>query len=64
MGKLGRNTSTGGIHLSSSLKLQLLALAMPAYAQAQDTAESVPTSSGAGVSGARLAAATLRQIAS
>jgi hypothetical protein len=81
MGKLGRNTSIGGIHMSSSLKLQLLALAMPAYAQAQDTAQSVPTSIGAGISapsatstgasgsqpaqqGARLAAATLRQMAS
>jgi hypothetical protein len=81
LGKLGRNTSIGGIHMSSSLKLQLLALAMPAYAQAQDTAQSVPTSSGAGISapsatstgasgsqpaqqGARLAAATLRQLAS
>ena len=81
MGKLGRNTSTGGIHMPSSLKLQLLALAIPAYAQAQDTAATVPTWIGAGLSGApatstsasgsnptqqgaRLAAASLRQMAS
>ena len=81
LGKLGRTTSTAGLHMPSSLKLQLLALAMPAYAQAQDTAESVPTLIGSGSSGpsgtstsasgsnptqqgARLAAATLRQMAS
>jgi hypothetical protein len=81
MGKLGRNTSTAGLHLPSSLKLQLLALAMPAYVEAQDTAEGVPTLVNAGISGpsatstsasgsspaqqgARLAAATLRQMAS
>jgi hypothetical protein len=51
LGKLGRNTSTVGFHMPSSLKLQLLALAMPAYAQAQDTAESVPASIGSGPSG-------------
>jgi hypothetical protein len=64
--------------MPSSLKLQLLALAMPAYAEAQDTTEGVPTSIGSGPSGtstgasgsspaqqgAQLAAATLRQIAS
>jgi hypothetical protein len=81
IGKLGRNTSTGGIQMPSSLKLQLLALAIPAYAGAQDTAASNPTWIGAGVSGAsgsstgasgsnptqqgaRLAAASLRQMAS
>jgi hypothetical protein len=78
LGKLGRNTSTAGLHMSSSLKLQLLALVMPAYAEAQDTAEGVPTLIGSGPSGnstgasgsspaqqgARLAAATLKQIAS
>jgi hypothetical protein len=73
VGKLGRNTSTAGLHMPSSLKLQLLALAMPAYAQAQDTAESASTSIGSGPSGpsgnaaqqgVRLAAATLRQMAS
>jgi hypothetical protein len=81
LGKLGRNTSTAGLHMPSSLKLQLLALAMPSYTEAQDTAEGVPTLIGAGSSGplgastsavgsnsaqqgARLAAATLRQMAS
>jgi hypothetical protein len=81
LGKLGRNTSTAGFHMSSRLKLQLLALAMPAYAQAQDTAASGPTLIGSGPSGpsrtstsalgsnptqqgARLAAATLGQMAS
>ena len=81
IGKLGRNTSTGGIHMPSSLKLQLLALAIPAYAGAQDTAASDPTWIGTGASGAsgsstgaaesnpaqqgaRLAAASLRQMAS
>jgi hypothetical protein len=81
LGKLARNTSTAGLHMPSSLKLQLLALAMPAYAQAQDTAASDPTLIGSGPSGpsgtstsafgsnpaqqgARLAAATLRQMAS
>jgi hypothetical protein len=43
VGKLGRNTSTAGLHMPSSLKLQLLALAMPAYTEAQDTADNVPT---------------------
>jgi hypothetical protein len=76
--KLGRNTSTAGLHMPSSLKLQLLALAMPAYAAAQDTAEGVPTLIGSGPSGtstgasgsspaqqgARLAAETLGQMAS
>jgi hypothetical protein len=78
LGKLGRNTNTAGLHMPSSLKLQLLALAMPSYTEAQDTAEGIPTLIGAGSSGtstgavgansaqqgARLAAATLRQMAS
>ena len=80
VGKLGRNTSTAGLNMPSSLKLELLALAMPAYVEAQDTAQSVPTLIGSGPSGAsgasasalgpnsaeqgaRLAAATLRQMA-
>jgi hypothetical protein len=48
-GKLGRNTSAGEIQLPSGWKLQLLALAIPAYGQQTH--------------GTQLAAATLKQMA-